>query len=57
MWYPNKLQWFVIWAATLLCVIFWLVTDPPAESFVLPGLLVAALFVWHVSADFRQTKD
>ena len=57
MWYPNKLQWFVIWAATLLCVIFWLVTDPPPEAFVMPGLLVAALFVWHVSADFRQTKD
>jgi hypothetical protein len=57
MWYPSKLQWFVIWAATLLCVIFWLATDPPPESFVMPGVLVAALFVWHVSADFRQTKD
>ena len=57
MWYPSKLQWFVIWAATLVCVICWLATDPPPESFVMPGLLVAALFVRHVSADFRQTKD
>lgn len=57
MCYPSKAQWFVIWAATLLCVIRWLVTDPPPESFVMSGLLVAALFIWHASADFQQTKD
>ncbi len=58
MWYPNKLQWFVIWATTLLCLVGWLInTDPPAEAFIMPGVLVSALFVWHASADFRRTKD
>ena len=57
MWYPSKAQWFVIWVATLLCVICWLATEPTPESFVMPAVLVAVLFVWHVSADFRQTKD
>jgi hypothetical protein len=57
MWYPSKLQWSVIWTATLLCVVGWLFTDPPIESFLLPALLVAGLFVWHASADFKETKD
>jgi hypothetical protein len=57
MWYPNKLQWFVIWAATLVCIVCWLFEDPAPESYILPAVLVAVLFVWHVSADFNQTKD
>ncbi len=57
MWYPSKVQWFVIWAVTLCCVVCWLLTDPAPESFVMPAMLIGALFVWHVSADFRETKD
>jgi hypothetical protein len=57
MWYPSKLQWFVIWAVTFVCFVFWLTTDPEPEAFVMPALLVGALFVWHASADFKGTKD
>ncbi len=59
MWYPSKLQWFLIWMTTFICLIGWLATDPRPESFVLPAALVAALFGWQVSQDFasRGTKD
>ncbi len=56
MWYPTKLQWSIIWATTLLCTVLWLAKDPGPKSFILPGLLVAGLFVWQASADFRGTK-
>jgi len=56
MWYPSKLQWFVIWSVTLLCVVGWLTTDPEPEAFIMPAVLVLALFVWQASADFRHTK-
>jgi hypothetical protein len=56
MWYPNKLQWFVIWAVTFVCLICWLATDPQPEAFIMPAVLVAALFIWHASADFKRTK-
>ncbi len=57
MWYPTKLQWFVIWTITLLCLVGWLMTDPPPEAFILPAALVAGLFLWHASADFGQSKE
>ncbi len=57
MWYPTKTQWLIIWATTVLCMVGWLRTDPAPEAFILPVVLVGALFVWHASADFRRTKD
>ncbi len=49
MWYPTKLQWSVIWATTVLCLIFWLTSDPTPDRFVAPILLVGGLFVWQAS--------
>lgn len=57
MWYPTKLQWFVIWMTTVLCLIAWLAGDPTPEGFIMPAILVGGLFVWQASADFKQTKD
>jgi hypothetical protein len=57
MWYPTRLQWFVIWAITFICFVCWLATDPEPKEFVMPAMLVGALFVWHVSADAGRPKD
>ena len=58
MWYPTKLQWFVIWMTLIICLIGWLATkDPQPEAFIMPGVLVAGLFCWQVSADFRRERD
>jgi hypothetical protein len=57
MWYPTKLQWFIIWMTTVVCLIGWLKTDPGPEAFIMPAAAVGALFFWQVSADFKRTKD
>lgn len=57
MWYPTKLQWFVIWMTTVICLIGWLASDPRPEAFIMPAALIGGLFVWQVSADFKRTKD
>ncbi len=57
MWYPTKLQWTLIWATTVLCMIGWLSSDPQPDAFIMPFALVGALFVWQVSADFKRSKQ
>jgi hypothetical protein len=57
MWYPSKLQWFIIWMTTVICLILWLATNPRPVEFIMPGVLVAALFVWQVSEDFTARRD
>jgi uncharacterized sodium:solute symporter family permease YidK len=57
MWYPSKLQWFLIWITTLICLVAWLATDPAPEGFIIPGVLVAALFGWQVSQDLVQRSS
>ncbi len=58
MWYPTKVQWLIIWATTVLCLVGWLASDPPAEAFILPAVLVMGLFFWQASADFvKRPKD
>ncbi len=57
MWYPTKVQWLVIWATTVLCLVFWLASNPSPEAFIMPGVLITALFFWQASADFRRTKE
>ncbi len=54
MWYPTKWQWLVIWLTTVLCLVGWLATDPPWEAFLMPAVLVVALFLWQVSAGFAE---
>ncbi len=56
MWYPTKSQWLVIWLTTVLCLVGWLASDPTPEAFILPAMLIGALFFWQVSADFRRAK-
>jgi hypothetical protein len=50
MWYPTKNQWSVIWVTTVIFLIAWLRSDPSPDAFVMPAMLVCALFFWHVSA-------
>ncbi len=57
MWYPSKLQWFLIWMTTFICLVAWLATDPRPEAFVVPAVLVAALFCWQVSEDFVGRRE
>ena len=57
MWYPNKLQWFVIWMTTVICLVAWLAKDPQPDAFILPGIAVGALFFWQISADLGRSKD
>jgi hypothetical protein len=57
MWYPSKLQWFVIWMTTVTCLLLWLTTNPRPADFILPGVLVAVLFLWQVSQDFVTRRD
>ena len=57
MWYPTKLQWLIIWLTTVVCLIFWLATDPQPEAFVMPITLIGGLFLWQISADYKRTKD
>jgi hypothetical protein len=57
MWYPNKIQWLVIWIATVICMIGWLASDPKPEAFIMPAMLIGGLFVWQVSQDVGRTKD
>lgn len=57
MWYPTKIQWLVIWLTTVLCLVAWLLKNPPIEAFIMPFALIGVLFVWQISADFKRTKD
>ena len=57
MWYPNKLQWLVIWLSTVICLILWLAGDPEPKGFLGPSLLVAALFIWQVSQGEKTSGE
>jgi|GEM_PF-1108670 len=57
MWYPTRTQWIIIWATTVLCLIGFLANDAQPEAFIPPAMLVAGLFLWQASTDFRRGKE
>ncbi len=49
MWYPTKIQWLVIWLTTVVCLLFFLSTDPSPKALLLPMMMIGVLFLWHAT--------
>jgi hypothetical protein len=52
MWYPNRLQWIVLWT-TALCVVGFALGGLTRGIF--PSLLIGGLLVWQLSAVTHET--
>jgi hypothetical protein len=50
LWYPNRVQWWVIWVSVLLALFIWNVNatrSNEVERGVLSILVIGALLVWR----------